>query len=125
MTPLEALQQHQTLCDELHQLALEENRFLQHHRASPGTELLDRKRGLLTRLDETLKALRESPRGGSGTEFRAAIEQTRSRILQILQLDKENEQLLLRYSLAPARQATAAAAPSASLLQCIYSSHVK
>ena len=28
MTPTEALRHHQNLCDELHQLALEENRFL-------------------------------------------------------------------------------------------------
>jgi hypothetical protein len=123
MTPLEALQQHRALCDELHQLALEENRFLQQHRAAPGADLLERKRALLTRLDQTLTALRESPRGGAGTEFRDAIEQTRSRILQILQLDKENEQLLLRYSLAAARPASATTAPSASLLHRIYQQH--
>lgn len=126
MSPLEALQQHQTLCHDLHQLALEENRHLQQHRSPPGADLLDRKRALLARLDETLTALREAPRGGSGTEFRTALEQTRARILQILQLDRENEQLLLRYSLGASRPATPAAAPTppASVLQKIYQRHV-
>ena len=123
MTPLQALQQHQKLCDDLHQLALEENRFLQQHRTMPGADLIGRKRALLERLDLTLVALRESPRGGSGTEYRQAVEQTRARILQILQLDRENEQLLLHYSLAPGRPAPAGVAPAPSLLQRIYQRH--
>lgn len=125
MTPMQALQQHQDLCNELHQLALEENAFLQQHRRTPDATLLDRKRGLLARLDESLAALRTVPRTGEqGAPFRAALEKTRSRILQILQLDRENEQLLLRFSLAGGAAAPApAAAPSPSMLQKIYQRH--
>jgi len=36
-----------------------------------------------------------APRAAS---FRVALDKTRARILQILQLDRENEQLLLRYA---------------------------
>lgn len=118
---MEALQQHQQLCDELHELALTENSFLQQHRRAPDAALLDRKRALLSRLDETLGALRtatSSPAGGFG----AALEKARSRILQVLQLDRENEQLLLRCSLT-SRPATAPAPVAPSMLQKIYQRH--
>jgi hypothetical protein len=57
-------------------------------------------------------------------EMRAQLENTRARILQILQLDKENEQLLLRCSLTasrPGAAATTGSAGSVSMLQKIYS----
>jgi hypothetical protein len=124
---MEALQQHQELCNEIHQLALEENSFLQQHRRAPDAALLEKKRGLLARLDETLAALRAVPRhSAESASFRAALDKTRARILQILQLDKENEQLLLRFSLAGASAAAAPAAvtpPSVSMLQKIYQRH--
>src|SRR5690349_21439841 len=115
MTPMEALQQHQELCNEIHQLALEENSFLQQHRRAPDAALLERKKGLLARLDETLAALRTVPRhSAESATFRTALDKTRARILQILQLDKENEQLLLRFSLAGASAATPAVVPPPS-----------
>lgn len=123
---MEALQQHQQLCDELHELTLEENRFLQQHQRAPDAPLIERKRALLARLDETLAALRNAPRDGSNAPgFRQALEKTRSRILQILQLDKENEQLLLRVSLTGNRlpAAPAATGASPSMLQKIYQRH--
>lgn len=122
---MQALQQHQDLCNELHQLALEENSFLQQHRRTPDAALLDKKKRLLARLDETLAALRAVPRNSADSaNFRAALDKTRARILQILQLDKENEQLLLRFSLANAGGVTPTpTAPSASVLQKIYQRH--
>jgi hypothetical protein len=126
MTPLQALQQHHQLCDELHALALEENRFLQQNQRAPDAPLLEKKRALLAQLDETLAALRTA-QGDSGNQaaLRQALEKTRARILQVLQLEKENEQLLLRFSLGAARPA--APAPTmmpASMLQKIYQRHV-
>lgn len=122
MTPLQALQQHQDLCNELHQLALEENSFLQQHRRAPDAAFLEKKKALLARLDQTLAALKTIPRGGAeGASFHAALDKTRSRILQVLQLDKENEQLLLRYSLSSGASAPQpVSAPSPSVLQKIY-----
>lgn len=118
MKPLEILQQHQTLCDELHALALEENRFLQEHHTAPETRLQDRKRSLLVRMTESVESLRQVPPTSTGTAFRQTVEQTRSRILQFLRLDKENEQLLLRYSLAPGRPSVSA--PPAATLGRLY-----
>lgn len=124
---MEALHQHQELCNEIHQLALEENSFLQQHRRAPDAALVEKKKGLLARLDETLAALRAVPRhSAESPTFRTALDKTRARILQILQLDKENEALLLRFSLAGASAAAtpaAAPAPSASMLQRIYQRH--
>ncbi len=125
MTPMQALQQHQQLCDEIHQLALEENSFLQQHRRAPDAHFLERKKLLLTRLDETLSTLRTTPRHSAReSQSRQLIEKIRSRILQILQLDRENEQLLLRYSLASAGATPAqAVTPSVSFLQKVYQRH--
>lgn len=101
MTPAQALQQHQQVCDELHALSLEENSFLQQHRHAPGAEFAERKRALIARLDAVLEALREAPKGAlSEHSYRTALDATRARVLQILQLERENEQLLLRASLS-------------------------
>jgi hypothetical protein len=122
---MQALLQHQDLCNELHQLALEENSFLQQHRRTPDAALLEKKKGLLARLDESLTALRAQPRSSAdGAPNRIVLDKTRARILQILQLDRENEQLLLRFSLAGTRGSPAvAASPAPSILQKIYQRH--
>lgn len=101
MTPAEALSQHQAVCDELHALSLEENSFLQQHRHAPGAEFAARKRVLIDRLDAVLDALRSAPKGAlAESAHRQAMETAQSRVLQILQLERENEQLLLRVSLS-------------------------
>lgn len=128
MTPTETLQSHLTLCDELYQLALEENRFLKQQQRVPDADLLDRKRALLVRLDASLTELK----AGAATPpplrpdplRKEIIEKARSKLLQILHLDRENEQLLLRFSLG-ARPKPATPAPSAapSQLQRLYDRH--
>ena len=101
MTHQSPLQNHRKLCDEIYQLALEENRFLKEQGRLPSPELIERKRQLLARLDESLAALRTAQHGQpASAENHAAAEQTKARILQFLHLDRENEQLLLRHSLA-------------------------
>jgi hypothetical protein len=117
---MDALRQHQQICDELYELALEENRFLQQQHRTPAPELLDRKRGLLSRLEAALEALRGAPsKDARAQQARGALDKARSRILQILQLDRENEQLLTRYSLGSG--APRPAAPAHSGLLQIYS----
>ena len=137
MTSTEALQNHLSLCDELHQLALEENRFLKQNQRVPDAPLLDRKRALLSRLDGSLAVIKEGNAAGGASPAgsrvdparKEIIEKTRAKILQILHLDRENEQLLLRYSLgvrSPRTAAPAAAAPSVappSLVQRLYDRH--
>jgi hypothetical protein len=140
MTPTEALRHHQALCDELHQLALEENRFLKQNQRVPDAPLLEKKRALLARLDESLSALKagnaaaspaSDPRATRADPDRSEIiEKSRAKLLQILHLDRENEQLLLRFSLGvrppratfpPPAASTPAAAPNQ--LQRLYDRH--
>ena len=120
MSQIAALAAHQTLCEEIHAAVLAENHHLRQHQRAPDTTLLDRKRALLVRLDETLGALRSVPAASArDPETREQLEKTRAKILQILQLDKENEQLLLRCSLT--RNPTPSTpAPSVTMLQKIY-----
>jgi hypothetical protein len=124
MSQLQAIQEHHQLCDEIHQCVLDENRFLRTQQRAPDAPLLERKRTLLQKLDQSLAALRAVPAASArDPELRAQLEKTRARILQILQLDKENEQLLLRCSLNAARPPAAApgaASGSVSMLQKIY-----
>ena len=124
MTQFAAIQAHHQLCDEIHQCVLDENRFLRQEQRAPDQALIERKTALLAKLDTSLAALRAVPAASiRDPEMRAALEKTRGRILQVLQLDKENEQLLLRCSLnatRPTRAPAAAAAPSVSMLQKIY-----
>jgi hypothetical protein len=124
MTSGDPLDLHRQLCDEIHACVLEENRFLRQHQRVPEAALGERKRALLGRLDESLAALRALPAAAPGDQARRdQLEKTRSRILQILQLDKENEQLLLKFSLAGTKPAAPAPPMTASLamLQKIYS----
>ncbi len=110
------LQNHRQLCDELYALALEENRFLKVQHSPPAAALIERKRALLQRLDHSLAALRAEPKAGRlPAEAGAAVRQTMARILQILHLDRENEQLLLRCSLAGRPAAAAVGAGPAQL----------
>ena len=121
MTQLETIQTHHRLCDEIHQCVLDENRHLRQRQSAPDAALTARKRELLARLDDTLGALRTVPAASARDPLtQAQLEKTRARILQILQLESENEQLLLRCSLAAARPAGSPPAPSTALLQKIY-----
>lgn len=123
MNDLSAIAEHHQLCDELYQLAMEENRFLRQHQRTSEASLLERKRQLLEKLEQTLSTLRTIPAASArDSQSRAQLEKTRTRILQIIQLDKENEQLLLRYSLSSGRRGIAPTqSSSTSILQKIYS----
>jgi len=126
MTPADALSRHLELCEELHQLALEENRFLKTQQRSPDAALIDRRRSLLDRLNESLSAIRSAGEDPLPTDRMArerrkdTIETARTRILQILHLQKENEQLVLRYSLGAPRPPVVTIPPSAGHLQKLY-----
>ena len=129
MTPTETLTEHLQLCEELHHLAIEENRCLKQHQHALDAPLLDKRRDLLARLETSLAALKDPAAAGipaspSDRTLRAeSIEKARGRILQILHLQKENEQLLLRYSLGALRPALPPGLPPAAHLQKLYEKH--
>lgn len=117
----EAIQEHRQACDTLYELALEENRFLQENHRAPEPAFLEKKREALGRLDAAMKALRApGTKGPKDAQTKAALQKTQARIMQILQLDKENEVLLTRFSLSRGMPAPVLS-PERSLLQKIYS----
>ena len=121
MNPPDILQQHQQLCEEIHGCVLGENRFLRQYQRVPDQAMFEQKRALLKKLDASLDELRTLPAASvRDAATQAQLEKSRTRILQILQLDRENEQLLLRCSLAAPRPAGTPLAPNSALLQKIY-----
>ena len=123
MNQLATLQQHHALCDEIHAAVLAENRFLRQYQHAPDAAKTEHKRGLLAQLDQSLSALRILPAASArDPETKAQLEKTQARILQILQLDRENEQLLLRCSLSGGKRVSGDLKPggSVSMLQKIY-----
>lgn len=101
--PAAILREHLDTCSELHELLLEENRVMRASGAPPSEELLGRKKELLPRLDASLLRLRqvnESQPAFSRADSKL-VEEARSRLLQILMLDRENERLLLKAALPP------------------------
>lgn len=97
----EIVQKHFELCEEVHQLLMEENRILKNKQGVPPQEFLEKKEAKLPELDaslnrlKTLKAELISPFGNT----KELIKKAQNKVLQILYLDKENEELLLRNSL--------------------------
>jgi hypothetical protein len=120
MTQWETLQLHQQLCDEVYQCVLEENRSLSLDALRPYPDLIERKRALLARLDKNLESLRTLPAvSARDADALSQLDKARSRILQILQMDKENERLMLRASAGG--MPSGAPTPSSALLKKIYS----
>lgn len=97
----EVLERHQRICDDLYQLALDENRFLLEKKRPFGTDLLERRQALLDQLTNNLEALKQAmaPSPGESRDLAELKERIRQRILQIIHLDRDNEKLILRFSL--------------------------
>jgi hypothetical protein len=106
----EVLERHQRICDDLYQLALEENQFLLQKKRPLSPELLARRQALLDQLTANLEVLKKAlaPSPGEARDLAELKERVRQRIMQIIHLDRENEKLLLRYSLAARTPAGAA-----------------
>lgn len=115
-----AVEQHLTTCDAVLEVISEENRLLKIEQRVPPPDLLERKKALLGRLDEGLAALKAWEAHTSPAPEARLVERLRSRILQILHLDRENEQLLLRYSLSGTTNRVRPPTPSVKQLHGLY-----
>lgn len=114
------IEQHLDTCDAVYRVIAEENRLLKIEQTIPGPRLLEKKKVLLGRLDDSLAQLRVWEPESSTSPDARLVERLRSRILQILHLDRENEQLLLRHSLAGPTARERLPAPSPSQLRSLY-----
>ena len=113
MKRTEAVDSHLKICEELHALVMEENRILREEQRLPGAEISTRKEGLLQRLNDSVAALKTADKAtGGGPRLALA----RERSMQILRLDRENEQLLLRHSLGTRRPVVVQSLSSAAQL---------
>jgi len=122
MNLVDSLQQHLLLCEDIHLLLLEENRILQATRKPPGHDFLTKKSALLPRLDAARLAMSiaRTTRAGDVTAQKKAIERLQKKMLSLLLLDRENEKLLLKYSVQ-AEAFRVAAKPRAHLVTRAYS----
>ena len=122
MNLADTLHQHLLLCEEIHMLLLEENRILQTTQRPPNTAFLTRKSKLLPKLDAGRVAL-SIARMGAQCEVpmqHVALDRLQKKMLSILLLDRENEKLLLKYSLQ-AGALRVGAKPRAHLVSRAYS----
>jgi len=113
------LQDHTALCSQIYDLMIEENRHLSTAGTPPDEVLLERKRGLLAALSPSLAGLRGAAGGDPSPETRSLIERAMQTILKALLLDRENEQLLLKTTIAR-RPGGIPSRPAASHLQRLY-----
>ena len=122
MNTLAALEQYSTLCDELDLYMNEEN---SHLRANDNKQLLvDRKRQILTKLVDALNVLRAA--GPVKSADHAASSEVRKRVLakvlKLLLLSRESEQLLLKNSVRSAPRMEAPQ-PTQARLATAYKTH--
>ncbi len=98
MNPEIVIDQHLALCEETLGLLLEENRILRKTQRTPEDAFLNKKRGLLPRLDESVATLRNLRENGPkpGPASRQKIFSAQKKLMKIFLLDRENEQLLLK-----------------------------
>jgi len=98
MEPTEILNQHLVLCNDVHQLLLEENTWLKVQKKVPDMPFLEKKKVIVHRLESSLANLKKlkpeffSPFDNS----KKLVGESHSKLLQIFYLDRENEELLVK-----------------------------
>ena len=119
-----ALQEHMAACDLTYQLMLDENRLLKTTGIPPGDDFLGQKRAALKQLEDALAMLRSlrDPLTGWSPEDRAAIQKTQQIVLKALLLDRENEQMLRKCTVAT-RAGTPQVRPTLDQIQRLYRKH--
>ena len=84
-------------------MLLEENRVLRGSSGIAAGDVFDKKRMLLSALEDSLATMRESARGGKVPKtpaLKAVATKAQRVLLKAMLLDKENEQLLLKHALS-------------------------
>ena len=98
MEPTEVLKQQLALCNDVHQLLLEENTWLKVQKKVPEMTFLEKKKIIVKRLEDSLSNLKKlkpeffSPFDNS----KKLVGESHSKLLQIFYLDRENEDLLVK-----------------------------
>ena len=98
MEPTEVLKQHLELCNDVHQLLLEENTWLKVQKKVPEMQFLDKKKTIVDRLESSLANLKKlKPEFFSPfDDSKKLVGESHAKLLQIFYLDRENEELLVK-----------------------------
>ncbi len=120
----ETLESHIDLCEKVYAFVLEENRLFKQTSKAPDQAFLERKRAFLGELDESIDRIRKAAaiHTARSPQQRTLIEKAQQTVLKTLLLDRENEQLLLKTTLAASRPMPAPA-PAAGHVQRTYEKH--
>ena len=126
---LDAIHSHVALCEDVYAFMLEENRFLKNTVRSIPQKMLDRKRSLLSALDESLQDMRRVSEADGPVKtavVRKAAARAQQVILRAMLLDRENEQLLLKHALASrGGKIQVVERPRAGEVEKRYKAHIK
>jgi hypothetical protein len=126
---LDAIQSHFALCEDVYAFMLEENRFLKNTSRSIPQKMLDRKRSLLSALDDSLQNMRQMSAADGPVKnvtVRKAAARAQQVILRAMLLDRENEQLLLKHALASrGGKVQVVDRPRAGEVEKRYKAHIK
>ncbi len=123
-TLTQTLQNHYAVCQELLTLAEQENRALKDADSASTFTVVQQRKALLTRLNESLAAIKAERAKLMDKHIPAdtakLFRQVQDLIMRILVLDRENEQALLRRGLIPARHVPPAAAQKPHFVAGLY-----
>ena len=99
MEPREIIKTHFELCEKVHEVLLEENSWLKLNKRAPEITFLDKKKELVSELDISLANLKKlKPEFFSPfDDTKQLVSDSHSKLLQIFYLDRENEDLLVKY----------------------------
>ncbi len=106
MEPTEVLKSHLALCNQVHELLLEENTWLKVQKKVPEIALLQRKKEIVGRLESSLSQLKKlKPEYFSPfDDSKKLVGESHAKLLQIFYLDRENEELLVKLNQPMDRQ---------------------
>ena len=94
---------HATLCEEVYNLLLDENRILRGSGELEASGVLVKKRMLLNALDNSLQEMRQAAGAAKVAKtpaLRSVATKAQRVLLKAMLLDKENEQLLFKHALS-------------------------
>lgn len=100
MTVDEVIQEHVDACEETYVLMLEENRVLKYGKADFPEEHMQKKAGLLARLEKSVQGLKALNARASllGPRSEAVLQVAHKKLMKTLALDKENDRLFSEVS---------------------------
>ena len=106
MEPRDIIKAHFSLCEKVYDLLLEENSWLKLEKKAPELSFLDRKREIVNKLDASLANLKKlKPEFFSPfDDTKKLVSDSHAKLLQIFYLDRENEELLIKYNQSSDRE---------------------